>query len=245
MKGKTASLGLGAALIIYLLNPVKKDAVVLNPGNQPEKADKGTIDAVVQGNYAPNLGRIAFGPEEARADCTAITNEIEVFIDKYPKAEVSLNAAYYPNGYDKPPTCSSGLMDDDPYALNKGNLISFRELYNSGIVPCSTLLELVRKADGSIDLLNGSVAGGDASLTRKKYTENFVEQELVFIPDTIGYQVIEIYFGGKYDGNNVSYIRRQDPIFRFQLFGNPNLHIDKTSDIESRVNGRDPTPPLK
>jgi hypothetical protein len=65
MKGKTALLGLGTTLIIYLLNPVKKDAVVLNPPNQPEKADKSTIDAVVQGNYAPHINGIRIGLDSA------------------------------------------------------------------------------------------------------------------------------------------------------------------------------------
>ena len=67
MKGKPALLGLGAALIMYLLNPVKKDAVVLNPLNQPEKADKSTIDAVVQGNYAPHINGIRIDLDSALA----------------------------------------------------------------------------------------------------------------------------------------------------------------------------------
>jgi hypothetical protein len=44
---------------------------------------------------------------------------IEEFIAKYPNAVVALIATCYPNGYDKSITWSSGLMDDDPYGLNK------------------------------------------------------------------------------------------------------------------------------
>ncbi|MBN1571812.1 MAG: hypothetical protein JW984_01310 [Deltaproteobacteria bacterium] len=58
---------------------------------------------------------------------------IEEFIKKHPDAEVSMGAAYYPNN-SKFATGSSGLVDDDMYALEMKNIIPFRTLYESGIV---------------------------------------------------------------------------------------------------------------
>lgn len=66
---------------------------------------------------------------------------IEEFIENHPDAVVALSAAYYPEKNDEA-SWSSGYTDRDPYALEMGNIIPFRKLYDSRIVSNETLLDL-------------------------------------------------------------------------------------------------------
>jgi hypothetical protein len=178
------------------------------------------------------------------APLVAYSITIEEFIEKYPDAVVALSANYYPNGGDKPATWSSGFTDRDSYALKMGNVIAFRELYDSKIVRNGKLLDLIKRADGSIDLASSTILLGKSDVNGKMYSEKYGWQEQIHIPDETGCLIIEKLLGGVYDGNNISYINGQRPDFTLQLAAYPVTRGDSVYDGASRVDGSDPTPPI-
>jgi len=129
-------------------------------------------------------------------------------------------------------------MDFDPYALNKESYIPLRVLYESRIVPNNTLMELINKADRSIDLVNSSIAGERTDIGRAEYGAAFRNQEMVGIPQEIAYRIIDNILGA-FDGYTSSTISPKGPDFRLQLSTNPTIRCDSVGDGASRVNGID------
>jgi hypothetical protein len=167
---------------------------------------------------------------------------IEEFMAKYPDAAVALSATYYSNNVEKP-VGSSGLRSNDPYSLDKGNVVPLEQLYNSGMLSEETLHELVFRADTSIDLVSSPITRGDTSLDPQGYSKAFHTQEQILIPTEKGYMIINGLFGGYYDGFTISELEAMGPAFLLQLSIDPVTRSDSVTDGASRVNGIDPTPP--
>jgi hypothetical protein len=169
---------------------------------------------------------------------------IEEFIKECPDAMLALGANCYPDGPSAPSRGSSGIMDHDPYSLSKNNMISFRDLYDSGILSDDMLRDLIRKADQSVDLANHIVCDGDTKTNPREYGNSFIKQEYVYISKDLGYAIINKIFGGIYDGMTIAQVKDKGPAFYLQLSLTNNIHKDTVEDAAIRVNGIDPTPPI-
>jgi len=165
---------------------------------------------------------------------------IEEFIEKHPDAVVALCANYYENGRNEWGTASSGLLDNDPYALEKSNIMSADDLYKSEIISDDVWRKMIDKADNYYDLIDDQA---EISITIT-YADSFFDQELVPISEEVGLDIVEKIFDGFFDGYNTQEIREDYPVFYLQLSTKDDLYLDTEDDADMRMKGIDPTPPL-
>jgi hypothetical protein len=177
------------------------------------------------------------------APLAAYSITTEEFMEKHPDAAIALSAVYYPNNVEDS-IGTSGLRSNDPYSLDKRNVVPLGDVLRSGILSEEILHTLVVRADTSIDLVNSSITRGDTILDPRVYLDTFLRQEQIGISDEKGYLIISKLFGGYYDGFAASELEEMGPHFILQLSINSVTRSDSVTDGASRINGIDPTPPV-
>jgi len=173
--------------------------------------------------------------EKARAEESAAV--IEKFLEEHPDAVVAVCVIYYENGSYEYSTASSGVTSTDPFSLSKSHLIPASELYEAGILSHSQWIELLRRADATVDLVDKSFS--------RSYTDKYRIQEIFKITDQLGLKIIDAFFDGIYDGLDTKNIKKKNPAFYLQLSCTDELRIDTEEDARLRIDDIDPTPPLE